>query len=90
MSEPQDQNAEAPKKIAPEQVEILGAGTHAKHVDQGPRNEGIKIIQSGPMGLFAIPLAIVLLPVLLIGLFFLMFLAVFFGRSVFKVIKFKR
>lgn len=96
---------ETPKRISPEQVEIVGLGVHAKPSDQEEAIEnnpnfnkqqpfggmrGMRVMNAGPLGLLFIPLVIVLMPVVLVGLVILLILAGLFGRSVFKVIRFKR
>ena len=87
-----DRNMEdQPRKVDPSVVEIIG--THgevvkeAKDANQQPKFKptpfgNMRVIQGGPWWLLLIPIA---LPILLVALFFISILALFFGKSVFKI-----
>ena len=91
---------EQPKKISPDQVEVLSAqgevvkeasdrsataGTNSPFGQTFGRGFGqMKVIQGGPWLLLLLP---VLIPVVLIGLFILMVCALIFGRGMFKMVK---
>ncbi len=80
------------KKITVDQVEVLDAkgqvikeSDHTLDRDSGnPRMMGnFRVIKGGPLALLLLPLAI---PILLVGFFVLMIVALFFGRSIFKIV----
>lgn len=80
------------KKISADQVEVLDqSGRVVKDSDhtldeKGARAQGfgnIRVIQGGPAFLLLAPL---LIPLFIVGMILLMVFALFFGRSVFKVV----
>ncbi len=80
------------KKIAADQVEVLGAnGEHlaGKEQHQNPfgfqQAGGFKVVKMGPMGgLIGLVMLPILIPVAIIGFFVLMLLAMVFGKAIFK------
>ena len=86
-------NDEIPKKISSAQVEVLGAdGEVVKPAREGfspqkdePRAFGqIQVMKLGPWALVFLP---VLIPILILGFFLLLLLAMVFGKGMFKIIK---
>jgi hypothetical protein len=80
-----------PRKVDPAAVEVIG--THgevvkeAKSSKQEPKFQqtpfgNVRVIQGGPWLLLLLPIA---LPIIIIALFFISILALFFGKSVFKI-----
>jgi hypothetical protein len=78
------------KKIAPDQVEVLGAdGAHIAGKEQpNPfafQNGGFKVVKMGPLGgLAGLVMLPILIPVAIIGFFVLLLFAMIFGKTVFK------
>jgi hypothetical protein len=81
---------EEPRKVNPEAVEVIGAhGEVVKEAKEHPHAQTerspfgqVRVFQGGPWLLLLIP---VVLPLLLVALFFMSILALFFGRSVFQI-----
>ena len=80
------------KKISLEQVEVIDKAGHVikesdhslEQENSGPRVMGnIHVMKAGPLGFLILPL---LIPVFLIGFILLLVFALFFGKTVFKVI----
>jgi hypothetical protein len=80
-----------PRKVNPAAVEIIG--THGEVVQESKEKKReakyqetpfgkVRVVQGGPWLLLLIP---VVLPILIIALFFISILALFFGKSVFKI-----
>lgn len=83
---------ETPKKILASQVEVLGAnGEVVKPSEEDPSQKPqwngfgqVRVIKGGPWMLLFIP---VLIPILIVGFFLMMVLALFFGKSMLKIAK---
>lgn len=81
---------EQPKKISPDQVEIIGAhGEVVKEAKASDARPGaafafgqMKVIKGSPWMLLLLP---VLIPVLIFAFFFIAVFALIFGRGLFKV-----
>ena len=82
---------EVPKKISPDQVEIIGTqGEVVKEAQRGSTRPGaafsfgqMKVIKGSPWMLLFLP---VLIPVVLFAFFFIAVFALIFGRGLFKVV----
>jgi hypothetical protein len=79
------------KKIAADQVEVLGAnGEHIAGKEQAnpfgfQQAGGFKVVKMGPLGgLVGLVMLPILIPVAIIGFFGLMLLAMVFGKTIFK------
>jgi hypothetical protein len=86
---------ETPKKISAEQIEVIDAHGHVIQESKeqaemknpfGGAFGGVKVFRGGPAVLLLLPL---LIPIAIIGMFLVTIFALIFGRSVFKVIRFK-
>jgi hypothetical protein len=88
-----------PRKVSLEQVEVLDQQGHVLREGKNAGNARggetaspfgntmqFRMIKGGPLGLLLIPL---LIPFVLIGVVLLFFLAIFMGRSVFRVLRSK-
>ena len=85
---------EEPRKVNPESIEVIG--THGEVVKESKEHHrakmraktqetpfgNVRVFQGGPWLLLLIP---IVLPILLVALFFMSILALFFGRSVFQI-----
>jgi hypothetical protein len=80
-----------PRKVNPESIEVIG--THGEVVKESKESKRahkfqdtpfgqVKMIQASPWMLLLIP---IVLPILIFALFFISILALFFGKSVFKI-----
>lgn len=85
--------SDTPKKISPDQVEIIGANgevvkpAHDTHTTEGAFQGtfgGMRVMKVGPWALLLLP---VLIPIMIIGFFIIMLLAMVFGKTMFKVLK---
>ena len=79
------------RKVSPAQVEVIG--THGEVVQEAKQSKRaeryqetpfgkVKVMQASPWMLLLVP---VVLPIIIFALFFISILALFFGKSVFKI-----
>ena len=71
------------RKVSADQVEILDQ--NGSHLSGKQETSGFKVVKMGPIGSIAgLLLLPIIIPIAIIGFFFLLILALFFGKTVFK------